>query len=76
MCVCVCVGYSPGTVSGVISELPSGGALSPTTLGSWAWGGGGYTGLGEGSWRSFFGTRERKDGVGRRKGMREKEKGC
>ena len=54
-----------------MSELPSGGALSPTTLGSWAWGGGGYAGLGEGSWRSFFGTGEREDGVGRRRGRRE-----
>lgn len=67
MCVRVkmCVGCScsPGTESGLLTELPSGG-LSPTMLGSWALlGGGEYTGgLGPCSWSNFFGTSKRRRG--------------
>lgn len=39
MCLLFC---SPGTVSGLLTGLPSGG-LSPTMLGSWALGGAEYT---------------------------------
>lgn len=54
MLVCVCC--SPGTVSGLLTEVPTGG-LSPTMLGSWALGGGEYAGGPRPcSWSSFFGT--------------------
>lgn len=59
MCLTFC---SPATVSGLLTELPSGG-LSPTMLGSWALGGGEYTGgLGPCSLSNFFGTLKRKRG--------------
>lgn len=71
VCVCLCMSFcSPGTVSEVLTKVPSGGALSPTTLGSWMLGGGGYTGgLGSCSWSSFFGTSKRRIG-GAKKGGR------
>lgn len=51
---------SPGTASGLLTELPSGGS-SPTMLGSWALGGGENTGgLGPCSWSNFFGTSKRE----------------
>lgn len=63
----------PGTASGLLTELPSGG-LSPTMLGSWALGGGEYTGgLGPCSWSNFFGTSKRRIG-GAKKGMGSQRK--
>lgn len=56
------VQISPGTASGLLTELPSGG-LSPTMLGSWALGGGEYAGgRGPCSWSNFFGTAKRRGG--------------
>jgi len=49
-------------VSRLFPELPSGG-LSPTMLGSWALGGGLYSGgLGPCSWSNLFGTSKRRKG--------------
>lgn len=73
MCLSFCL---PGTVSGLFTELPSGG-LSPTMLGSWALGGGEYTGgLGPCSWSNFFGTSNRRMGGAEEGslGMRESKK--